>query len=167
MITGGRKAVHLLPSRRATRGVCFENARKTVVLELLTGLEPVASSLPRKCSTTELQQQAPPSALMSTKREGVLSHTEARKRCRVIVERAMGIEPTCTAWKAVVLPLNYARLGWVLDGGRHHVGVASTNSDHHSVSHDLTSFWRDLSSAGGGGESRIRTCEGVAIRFTV
>ncbi len=60
----------------------------------------------------------------------------------------MGIEPTCTAWKAEVLPLNYARLGWVLDGGRHRVGVASTNSDHHSVSHDLTSYWRDLSCAG-------------------
>tara|TARA_B110000196_G_scaffold148749_1_gene128612 strand:- start:733 stop:966 length:234 start_codon:yes stop_codon:yes gene_type:complete len=39
----------------------------TAVLELLTGLEPVASSLPRKCSTTELQQQAPLSALMARK----------------------------------------------------------------------------------------------------
>jgi hypothetical protein len=27
-----------------------------------------------------------------------------------LVERAMGIEPTCEAWKASVLPLNYARL---------------------------------------------------------
>ena len=26
------------------------------------------------------------------------------------LERAMGIEPTCEAWKASVLPLNYARL---------------------------------------------------------
>ena len=26
-----------------------------------------------------------------------------------VVERAMGIEPTCEAWKASVLPLNYAR----------------------------------------------------------
>ncbi len=25
------------------------------------------------------------------------------------LERAMGIEPTCEAWKASVLPLNYAR----------------------------------------------------------
>ena len=25
------------------------------------------------------------------------------------MERAMGIEPTCEAWKASVLPLNYAR----------------------------------------------------------
>jgi hypothetical protein len=26
-------------------------------------------------------------------------------------KRAVGIEPTTTAWKAVVLPLNYARIG--------------------------------------------------------
>ena len=26
------------------------------------------------------------------------------------VERAMGIEPTSSAWKAVVLPLSYARI---------------------------------------------------------
>ena len=48
-----------------------------------------------------------------------------------MVERAMGIEPTCAAWKAAVLPLNYARqatprcrklvslrdVGWVLWAG--------------------------------------------------
>jgi hypothetical protein len=27
-----------------------------------------------------------------------------------VLERAAGIEPACTAWEAVVLPLNYARL---------------------------------------------------------
>ncbi len=27
------------------------------------------------------------------------------------MERAMGIEPTLSAWKAEVLPLNYARIG--------------------------------------------------------
>lgn len=30
-------------------------------------------------------------------------------RRRGFLERAMGIEPTTTAWEAVVLPLNYAR----------------------------------------------------------
>jgi site-specific DNA recombinase len=30
-----------------------------------------------------------------------------------LVERAMGIEPTCEAWKASVLPLNYARFSFV------------------------------------------------------
>ena len=56
---------------------------------------------------------------MDTKRESVLYHTEARKRGRVVVERAMGIEPTCTAWKAVVLPLNYARMRGLQRDGRH------------------------------------------------
>ena len=27
-----------------------------------------------------------------------------------VMERVMGIEPTTTAWKAVVLPLNYTRI---------------------------------------------------------
>lgn len=30
------------------------------------------------------------------------------------VERAMGIEPTSEAWEASVLPLNYARIGWII-----------------------------------------------------
>ena len=30
-----------------------------------------------------------------------------------MVERAMGIEPTCEAWKASVLPLNYARKSFI------------------------------------------------------
>ncbi len=32
--------------------------------------------------------------------------------CRAVVglERVMGIEPTCEAWKASVLPLNYTRV---------------------------------------------------------
>ena len=66
-------------------------------VELLLGLEPRTSSLPRKCSTTELQQPAR------------LRHGH-RNQARTAVERAMGIEPTCAAWKAAVLPLNYARM---------------------------------------------------------
>ncbi len=45
-------------------------------MELMTGFEPVASSLPRKCSTPELHEP---------------------------MERAMGIEPTSPAWKAGVI----------------------------------------------------------------
>ena len=52
--------------------------------KLLTGLEPVTSSLPRKCSTTELQQQS--------------------------TERVKGIEPSYSAWKAAALPLCYTRM---------------------------------------------------------
>ena len=53
-------------------------------MEPLTGIEPVASSLPRRCSTTELQRLA-------------------------LLERAAGIEPALSAWKAEALPLCNAR----------------------------------------------------------
>ena len=69
-------------------------------MELLTGLEPVTSSLPRKCSTTELQQHF-----------GLDSRGSptTRWRRRGWMERVGGIEPPCAAWKAAVLPLNYTR----------------------------------------------------------
>ncbi len=51
-------------------------------MELMSGFEPETSSLPRKCSTPELHEQ---------------------------MERAMGIEPTSSAWKAEVIPLYDAR----------------------------------------------------------
>ena len=44
----------------------------------------MTSSLPRKCSTTELQQQS--------------------------AERVKGIEPSYSAWKAAALPLCYTRM---------------------------------------------------------
>jgi hypothetical protein len=47
------------------------------------GLEPMTSSLPRKCSTTELQQ--------------------------LVDKRVKGIEPSYSAWKAAALPLSYTR----------------------------------------------------------
>ena len=54
------------------------------------------------------------------------------------MERVVGIEPTLSAWKAEVLPLNYTRTVFKIP---------------HSKCY------------GGGG--RIRTFEGVAGRFTV
>ena len=54
------------------------------------GIEPMASPLPRECSTPELRGQQ-----------------YDRKK----MERVMGIEPTPSAWKAEVLPLNYTRTG--------------------------------------------------------
>ena len=54
-------------------------------LEPTPGFEPGTSSLPRKCSTPEL-------------------------RGPTTLERVMGIEPTSSAWKAEVLPLNYTRM---------------------------------------------------------
>ena len=112
------------PSRRS--GPALVERRR---MELLTGLEPVTSSLPRKCSTTELQQQgihprAPvgrPGLSARRARQGQRprgggassdSPGRGRGRGRAEVERVGGIEPPCAAWKAAVLPLNYTRQ-WV------------------------------------------------------
>ncbi len=91
------------------------------------GFEPMTSSLPMKCSTTELQQLA---VLAKPKRacgEGARQITgtfSGGGRGALVgwtrqrgpsqggagrMERVEGIEPSCTAWKAVVLPLNYTR----------------------------------------------------------
>ena len=58
-------------------------------MELLARIELATSSLPRKCSTPELQEQM---ALLK-------------------MERVAGIEPAPSAWKAEVLPLNHTRMG--------------------------------------------------------
>ena len=44
---------------------------------------------------------------------GCLDRT--RSRCRPCLERVMGIEPTSSAWKAEVLPLNYTREAFCRD----------------------------------------------------
>src|SRR6185295_7597497 len=97
------------PRAKPWRSNCVET-KEQLRVELLLGLEPRTSSLPRKCSTTELQQHGPSAASGS----GAAFHRELRstvrsRRARKRLERAMGIEPTCAAWKAAVLPLNYAR----------------------------------------------------------
>ncbi len=56
-------------------------------MELMDGIEPSTSPLPRVCSTPELHEPK--------------THQ---------LERAAGIEPAPSAWKAEVLPLNYARV---------------------------------------------------------
>src|ERR1039457_5361045 len=43
------------------------------------------------------------------------------------MERAMGIEPTCEAWKASVLPLNYARLRCASARQARHQSLAKLN----------------------------------------
>ena len=64
-------------------------------LEPTPGFEPGTSSLPRKCSAPELCGQCGKPFSCST---------------TFLLERVMGIEPTSSAWKAEVLPLNYTRL---------------------------------------------------------
>ena len=120
----GRVRRSSAPSRRS--GSALVERRR---MELLTGLEPVTSSLPRKCSTTELQQQGihprvpvgRPGLSARRARQGQRprgggassdSQGRGRGRGRAEVERVGGIEPPCAAWKAAVLPLNYTRQ-WV------------------------------------------------------
>jgi hypothetical protein len=64
-------------------------------LEPTPGFEPGTSSLPRKCSAPELC--------------GLILGFPLT----IHLERVMGIEPTSSAWKAEVLPLNYTRLSFI------------------------------------------------------
>ena len=98
-------------------------------MEPTTGLEPVASSLPRKCSTAEL---CGPYIL-------IYAHTTYSHEG--VMERVMGIEPTLSAWKAEVLPLNYTRLFFCLTSKK-------------------SSLRYKGRMVGGGG--RIRTYEGIS-----
>ena len=66
-------------------GAPVEGGAAGWAMELLMGLEPMTSSLPRRCSTTELQQ---PTGLWIPASGGLEGNG------RVRVERAMGIEPT-------------------------------------------------------------------------
>jgi hypothetical protein len=52
----------------------------------------------------------PPTSRLSGVRSNQLSY-------RPLLERVMGIEPTTSAWKAEVLPVNYTRLKMVAQDG--------------------------------------------------
>jgi hypothetical protein len=80
------------------------------MLEPTTGLEPVTSSLPRKCSTTELCGQERAGAILPDPIIAKLFPAKTSVQRPDILERVMGVEPTSSAWKAEVLPLNYTRL---------------------------------------------------------
>ncbi len=75
-------------------------------MELMGGFEPPTSPLPRVCSTPELHEPiiANPSDLIDSR------SLESTLEPSPYLERAAGIEPASSAWKAEVLPLNYARL---------------------------------------------------------
>jgi hypothetical protein len=45
-------------------------------------------------------------------------------------KRAVGIEPTTTAWKAVVLPLNYARIWGKLNSPLSYISISRTDDQH-------------------------------------
>ncbi len=111
-------AVFARPPTRPPRpthvtGTRNHDDRPNIPMELLMGLEPMTSSLPRKCSTTELQQRdsfhpspARPHRRLPTPGRG---HDSAASEATRSKERAEGIEPSQPAWKAGALPLSYAR----------------------------------------------------------
>ena len=56
------------------------------------------------------------------------------------MERVMGIEPTYSAWKADVLPLNYTRIVWVIpvvDGKARYAGMYCIDSRRFNAAHPL------------------------------
>ena len=74
----------------------------------------------------------------------------------------MGIEPTLSAWKAEVLPLNYTRVNSI------YLGLYPSNRTAQKAHPSFRPTYINStghSRAGGGG--RIRTSEGGAVRFTV
>ena len=79
----------------------------------MTGIEPVTSSLPRKCSTPELHGRKTPSNNGQTPNSrhipGQCLSLPTGSAPFKKLERVGGIEPPCSAWKADVLPLNYTR----------------------------------------------------------
>src|SRR5690606_22569595 len=80
------------------------------LLERTTGLEPVTSSLPRKCSTTELCGRETSEPQRITSSHPCCNSVFTLPARSYPVERVSGIEPPSSAWKAEVLPLNYTRL---------------------------------------------------------
>ena len=84
------------------------------------------------------------------------------------MERVMGIEPTRSAWKADVLPLNYTR---GLNRSRtqeSHTRMLLTPRTSPFAADESANFGaRHATHTQDGGERRIRTAEGRANGFTV
>ncbi|CAF0704853.1 conserved hypothetical protein [Candidatus Methylacidithermus pantelleriae] len=96
------------------------------------GFEPTTDRLTADSSTTELLRNInmvglnglePSTSRLSGVRSNQLSY-------RPKMERVMGIEPTTSAWKAGVLPLNYTRISYFN-------GATSGNRTHECQSHNL------------------------------
>ncbi len=78
----------------------------------------------------------------------------------------MGIEPTSSAWKAEVLPLNYARMSTLvtrtcrLQCGHLPMGLDRPPCLDTKLCPTMIEFQLPLSGVPGGGGGRIRTSEG-------
>jgi hypothetical protein len=84
------------------------------------GLEPTTDRLTADCSTTELLRNKKYLFIMvglnglepSTSRLSGVRSNQLSYRPIIFLERVKGIEPSSSAWKAEVLPLNYTRKVW-------------------------------------------------------
>jgi hypothetical protein len=126
--------------------------------------------------------------------KGVLYHLSyaGNLKCNLLpesrLERVMGIEPTQSAWKAEVLPLNYTRLIYAacqIFATRLPCSLSHTSGqidlrqpgpytysgqNHYSAQNrrpGVPRFTIQLPSENDGGGGRIRTYVGIASRFTV
>ena len=87
------------------------------------GLEPTTDRLTAECSTTELLRNNKKKLIMvglnglepSTSRLSGVRSNQLSYRPIMFLERVKGIEPSSSAWKAEVLPLNYTRKEYVLN----------------------------------------------------
>ncbi len=88
------------------------------------GLEPATDRLTADSSTTELLRNTimvglnglePSTSRLSGVRSNQLSYRPIFLSKYVCMERVKGIEPSSSAWKAEVLPLNYTRILNVLE----------------------------------------------------
>ena len=70
----------------------------------------MTSSLPRKCSTPELRGPTRAALFHQHRSKPSTTTLYIKTFTTLYMERVMGIEPTSSAWKAEVLPLNYTRL---------------------------------------------------------
>ena len=157
--------------------------------ELLTRFELVTSSLPRTRSTTELQQQTGQrperSKRQAPRQRKPASEALAGSNLEICLwslplfgqrfefaetlteKRVKGIEPSSQAWKASALPLSYTR-------SRGRAAIIPNTEVQETIS--ASEACRDLGLVNSGseftgfardGSGRIRTCEGIATRFTV
>ena len=100
------------------------------VLKVPVGIAQASSKITSSLFTLHYSLQAKPAVVgsnglePSTSRLSGVRSNQLSYRPVKIMERVMGIEPTTTAWKAVVLPLNYTRVKFYM--GRL-MGIEPTN----------------------------------------
>jgi hypothetical protein len=121
--TGGEGGIWTLaPLARSTplAGAPLQPLEYFPSLAPQVGLEPTTDRLTADCSTTELLRNKTNLQKMvglnglepSTSRLSGVRSNQLSYRPIIFLERVKGIEPSSSAWKAEVLPLNYTRMSY-------------------------------------------------------